>query len=87
MRGLYDSKLRAIKTFLCSKYDIITLAETFLSARSKTNSSLQDFHPIMRKDRQVFGGGVAIFVKKDVYQMRFDLNFWQLCNPPNFNEF
>ena len=59
IRGLSESKLRAIKTCLCDRYDIITLSETFLSCSSSQDLTLPGFHPIVRRDRDSFGGGVC----------------------------
>ena len=57
IRGLSDAKLRDIKTCLCDTYDIITLSETFLSTNRSDSLSLPGYHPILRRDRETFGGG------------------------------
>ena len=63
IRGLSDSKLRAIKTSLCGRLDIITLSETFFGPLSTTDLSLPGYNPIIRRDRPAFGGGIAIYIK------------------------
>ena len=62
IRGLNDTKLRALKTSLCNDYDIITISETFLSENSNVDLSISGFHGILRRDRSTFGGGVAIYI-------------------------
>ena len=48
-----------------SRYDIITVSETFLNEDSKEeNLVIEGFHKPVRKDRDHDGGGVAIYVKK-----------------------
>ena len=66
IRGLTSDKLRAIKNSLCYKYDIITLSETFLSVSGTVNLELQGYHPVIRRDRETFGGGLAIYVKDNI---------------------
>ena len=56
----------AIKHQIQSTFDIITLSETFLSATSSQDLSLQGYHQIIRKDRNTFGGGVAAFISNDL---------------------
>ena len=76
IRGLSDKKLRAIETSLCAKYDI-TLSETFLSASNTGDLALRGYHPIIRRDRPTFGGGVAMYIKEDIVFKRkanFDAN-------------
>jgi len=77
IRGLSDMKMSAIKTNLC-KYDIITLSETFLGPLSTGDLDLPGFHPIIRRDRPTFGGGIAIFIRENIAYKRkvcFDSNF------------
>ena len=75
IRGLSDAKLRDIKTCLCDTYDIITLSETFLSTNRSDSLSLPGYHPILRRDRETFGGGVAMFINEDiVYKRMFHLD-------------
>ncbi len=83
IRGLSDAKMRAIKTTLCKKFDIITLSETFLNPDSTTNLNLSGYHTILRKDRPTFGGGIAIFIRENIvfkrkfdYDSRFVENMW-----------
>jgi len=66
IRSLTLSKLRAIKTDISTQHDIITISETFLNENSTTDLSLPGFHKIIRKDRQRFGGGVAVYVKENI---------------------
>ena len=66
IRSLNAGKLRALKTSLCEHFDIITLSETFLNATCTTDLRLQSFHDIIRRDRPVAGGGVAIYVKQSI---------------------
>ena len=66
IRGLSDIKLRDIKTSLSNKYDIITLSETFLSNNSSNLLDISGFHPILRRDRDTFGGGVAMFINENI---------------------
>ena len=65
IRGLNQPKLDAIKSDLVPTYDVISISETFLGQNS-SEMSIPGYHPIIRKDRQSFGGGVAIFVKDNV---------------------
>ena len=69
IRSLNESKMNAITTELAPFYDIITLSETFLS-QSSPEFSLNGYHPIIRKDRDSFGGGVAVFVKDNIFFQR-----------------
>lgn len=66
IRGLNDTKMLAIKTNLCSKYDIITLSETFLSIGSLVDLTLPGYHNVIRRDRPTFGGGLAIFIRDNI---------------------
>ena len=67
IRGLNISKLRALKTSLCDRFDIITLSETFLSPTTNDcDLKLPGFHDIIRRDRPTLGGGVAIYVKESI---------------------
>ena len=66
IRGLSDFKLRAMKTSLCEKYDIITMSETFLGPHSTADLTLPGYHAILRRDRPTFGGGVAIYIRENI---------------------
>ena len=66
IRGLSESKRRAIKTCLCVRYGTITLSETFFSRSSTQDLTLSSFHPIVRSDRDYFGGGVAVYIKENM---------------------
>jgi len=71
IRGLNSNSLAAIKTNLCGVYDIITLSETFLSNKtSNVSLELPGYHEIIRKDRQTFGGGVALYIKSNLCYVR-----------------
>lgn len=73
-RGLSTAKMLAIKHDIQTKYNIITLSETFLSKNSSQDLSLNGYHEIIRKDRDTFGGGVAVYVCNSLaYKRRFDL--------------
>ena len=71
VRSLSRAKLLAIKTTLSGAFDIITLSETHLS-NNVTNDvfSLKGYHDIIRKDRDGAGGGVAVYIKDDIYFKR-----------------
>ena len=69
IRGLNESKLRAIKTSLC-QFDIITLSETFLGPSSIQDLNLPGYHPIIRRDRDSFGGGVAVYIRENIMYKR-----------------
>ena len=74
IRGLNESKIRALKSAVCNVYDIISLSETFLSDNSIVDLDLPGYHSIIRRDRQSFGGGIAIYAKDNlVYKRRVDL--------------
>ena len=70
IRGLNECKMRSIKTSFCNQYDVITLSETFLNSTSSCDLSLQGFHPIIRKDRRTFGGGVAVYIRESLIHKR-----------------
>ena len=70
IRGLNDNKLRAIKTSLTQVYDIITISETFLSERSGICLDIKEFNPILRRDRDTFGVGVAVYIKENIVYKR-----------------
>ena len=81
IRGLSDSKLSAIKTSLCKYYDFITLSETFLSSTSNQNLCISGYHDIIRRDRDSFGGGVAMYIKENiVFKRHFDYESRDLEN-------
>ena len=63
IRGL---SIGVIQTTLCSRYDIITLSETFLGPQSTRDLTLPGYHPILRRDRPTFGGGIAIFIRENI---------------------
>ena len=69
IRGLNSSKLNAIAVNLAPLYDIITLSETFLSKQSE-DFVLSGYCKLIRKDRPTFGGGVAAFIKENIYYKR-----------------
>ena len=74
IRSLSAVKLLAIKHEIVGKFDIISLSETFLSMESSTNLEIPGFHPIFRRDRGSFGGGVACYVRDTlVAKRRLDL--------------
>ena len=70
IRGLSDTKLRAIKMNLCGKFDIITLSDTFLGPNTKLDFSVPGFHPIIRRDRPIFGGGLAVYIREEIVYKR-----------------
>ena len=65
VRGLSNDKILAIQHQLTSIYDIICLTETFLNQTSSQNLKLDGYHPIVRKDRNGHGGGVAVYVSQN----------------------
>ena len=71
IRGLNDSKLRALKTSLSNNFDIITISETFLG-QTVPNSNLQlsGFHELIRRDRPTFGGGIAVYIRDNLAYKR-----------------
>ena len=87
IRGLNESKIRALKTLVCNVYDVITLSETFLSDTSSVDLDLPGYHSIIRRDRQTFGGGIAVYVRDNlVFKRRIEFecrdleNLWiELC--------
>ena len=66
IRGLSQSKIIAIETSLCDLYDVITLSETFLSNTSTHDLTLGGFHQVVRRDRETFGGGVAVYIRESI---------------------
>ena len=71
IRSLSRAKLLAIQTTLKNAFDIITLSETHLMPNvSNDVFKLQGYHDIIRKDRGALGGGVAIYVKENLYYKR-----------------
>ena len=59
---------------IVGKFDIISLSETFLSMESSINLEIPGFHPLFRRDRGSFGGGVACYVRDTlVTKRRHDL--------------
>jgi len=66
VRSLSTAKLNAIKHQLATSFDIITLSETFLSEDSTQDLSIEGFHPIIRKDRDTHGGGVAAYISTNL---------------------
>jgi hypothetical protein len=74
IRGLSAPKLLAIKHGIQHYYDIITFSETFLSSNSTHDLRLDGYQPIVRKDRDTFGGGVAAYLSNNLaYVRRHDL--------------
>ena len=72
IRDLNPTKIRAILTSLLDIYDVITLSETFLCQNSQHELALPGFHPILRCDRDAFGGGVATYICDSIpYQQKF----------------
>ena len=56
-----------MKTSLANLYDIITLSETHLHQGIEDDLfEIEGFHDIIRNDRNVHGGGVAIYVKSNI---------------------
>jgi len=81
IRGLNESKMTAIKTSIWNVYDIITISETFLSDNSTVDLSLPGYHPLIRRDRPTFGGGVAVFIKENlIYRRRLEFECLGLEN-------
>ena len=72
IRSLSVHKLDAIKHQLSKQFDVITLSETFLSDKSIHNLHLDGFQPIIRKDRDTNGGGVAIYVSEHLVVKRIE---------------
>ena len=70
IRGLSSAKLLTIKHDIQSKFDIITLSESFLSETSTHDLYLNGYHPIIRKDRDIFGGGVAVYLSNNLSYQR-----------------
>ena len=70
IRSLSTIKLLAIKHQLIQNFDIITLSETFLSNDTLHDLSIEGFHPIIRKDRDAHGGGVAAYVSLNLIVKR-----------------
>ena len=50
--------------------DIITISETFLSPNSDVCLDIDKYHPIIRRDRYTFGGGVAVYIREDIVYKR-----------------
>ena len=74
IRSLSHAKLLALKHQLANVYDIIAITETFLNANSAQDLSIQEYHPILRKDRAAPGGGVAVYISQNyIYKRRVDL--------------
>ena len=74
IRGLSTAKMLAIKHDIQSKFHVITLSETFLSQNSVHDLCLNGYHDIIRKDRDTFGGGVAVYLCNSLaYKRRDDL--------------
>ena len=60
-----------LKASLCDDHDIICVNETFLDPTYPDSKlMIQGYQSIIRKDRQNFGGGVAIYVKQCVAAKR-----------------
>lgn len=83
IRGLSNVKLSAMRTTFCKYFDVITLSETFLSLNCTTDLSIAGYHDIIRKDRDSFGGGVAMYIKDNIiykrhynYECRLLENMW-----------
>ena len=69
-RSLPD-KLAAIKNNLSEQFDIIAVTETLLRPYHSCDLSIENFHPIIRQDREDRGGGgCAIFVKNTLLYSR-----------------
>jgi hypothetical protein len=66
IRGLSSAKLLAIKHDLQHKFDIITISEIFLSQTSNHDLHLTGYHPLIRRDRDTFGGGVAVYLSNNL---------------------
>ena len=73
-RGLSSAKMLALKHDIQHKFHLITLSETFLSQNSNQDLHLDGYHEIQRRDRDTFGGGVAVYVSNNLaYKRREDL--------------
>ena len=70
IRSLSPVKLMAIRQDIADKFNIITLSETFLNRESSHNLEILGFHPIFRRDRGSFGGGVACYVGSNLVAKR-----------------
>ena len=82
IRSLSPVKLMAIWQDIADKFNIITLSETFLNRESSHNLEILGFHPIFRRDRGSFGGGVACYVGSNlVAKRRGDKSpqIWDAC--------
>lgn len=66
IRSLNISHLRAIKVSLCDTYDIITISETMLSAVTNIDLRIPGYHPIIRRDRNNQGGGIAMYIRESI---------------------
>ena len=59
----------AIRQDIADKFNI-TLSETFLNHETSHNLEIPGFHPIFRRDRGSFGGGVACYVGSNLVTKR-----------------
>ena len=62
IRSLSPVKLLALRQEIADKFNIITLSQTFLNNETPHNLEILGFHPIIRRDRGTFGGGVACYI-------------------------
>ena len=64
-------KLSAIKNSLAKQYDIIALTETLLRPYHQQDLNINEFHPVIRLDRQDRGGGgSAVYVRSTLHYTR-----------------
>ena len=70
------SKLDVVSAEL-SDFDIIALSETHIdNSIIDDDISLPGFYILIRKDRNCFGGGVALYISKSLYfSVRRDLDY------------
>ena len=70
IRSLSLVKLLAIRQEIAEKFNIITLSETLLNRKTSHNLEIPGFHPICRRVRGSFGGGVACYVGSNLVAKR-----------------
>ena len=66
IRSLNTSHLRAIKASLSHIYDVITISETMLCDSSDIDLTIPGYHPILRRDRNNQGGGIAVYIRDSI---------------------
>ena len=60
----------ALRQEIADNFNIITLSETFLNNETSHNLEIAGFHPIVRRDRATFGGGVACYISNNLVPKR-----------------